>query len=70
MLILTLDRIVGGRAVLVDAQGDAWEIPSASLPDGSKEGDLVDMRLRRRKAMTKDLQQEIEHLQEKLKRLK
>ncbi len=70
MPILTLDRIVGGRAVLVDGEGEAWEIPSSCLPEGSKEGDLLDLRFRRRKAMNKELQQEIKDLQEKLKRLK
>ena len=70
MPLLTLDRVMGGRAVLVDEQGDAWEIPSAALPPGAKEGDLLSLLVKRRKGATKNLQREIQQLQEKLKNLK
>ncbi len=70
MPLLTLDRMASGRAVLVDEEGNAWELPAVALPPGCAEGDLLDIRLRKRKGATKDLQREIVQLQEKLKKLK
>jgi hypothetical protein len=68
--MLTLDRIVGNRAILIDEQGDEWEIPSSALPRGSHEGDLLNVRLKKRKGASKNLQKEIHSLQEKLQKLK
>ncbi len=70
MPLLTLDRIVSGRAVLVDEEGNGWEVPSAALPADCKEGDLLDARLRKRKGAGRQLEQEIQALQDKLRKLK
>ena len=70
MPLLTLDRIVQTRAVLVDEDGNEWEVPLPSLPEGSSEGDLLDVRVKKRKGASKDLQREIAGLQDKLKKIK
>ena len=70
MPMLTLDKIAVGRAVLVDEEGNAWEIPASALPEGSAEGDILDLRLRKRKGASKKLQNDIKALQERLERLK
>ncbi len=70
MPLVTLDRVVSGRAVLVDEEGNEWEIPAAALPAGCAEGAVVDMKLRLRKGASKDLERQINDLQEKLKKLK
>ncbi len=69
MPLLTLDRLLQGRAILVDEQGNQWELPSAALPPGAGEGDLLDVKLKKRKGSGQKLQQQIEQLQEKLKKL-
>ncbi len=68
--LVTLDRIAAGRGVLVDENGDAWEVPASALPEGCKEGDLLDIRLRPRRKETKKLAKDIQELQQKLMQLK
>ena len=70
MPLVTLDRVVSGRAVLADEEGNEWEIPAAALPAGCAEGAVVEIKLRLRKGATKDLEREIAQLQNKLNKLK
>ena len=40
--MITIDRIVGDRAVL-DINGEQVEVPAGALPPGAKEGDLLQL---------------------------
>lgn len=40
-MMYSLDRIEDGIAVLIDDNGDSVEVSSSALPEGAKEGDIL-----------------------------
>lgn len=41
-MLFSIDRIVAGRAMLIDEGGKPMEVPVAMLPDGMRAGDMVE----------------------------
>ncbi len=65
-MLVSLDRIEEGIAVLILEDGHMWLLPAANLPDGSMEGDVLDVILRRNPEETEKLTGRIHDLQERL----
>ena len=65
-LLVSLDRIEEGIAVLLTRDGHMWLLPSKYLPAGSKEGDVFDVILRKNEEETEALAGRIRDLQRQL----
>jgi hypothetical protein len=65
----SIDRIEEGVAVLItrDAEPVRFTLPLAFLPDGSREGDIVDMAFRRNVAATEEARRRVAEGIERLK---
>ena len=65
-LLVSLDRIEEEIAVLVTPDGHMWLLPAAYLPEDSREGDVLDVILRRNPAETAKLAGRVRDLQQRL----
>jgi len=65
-MLVSLDRIEEGIAVLVTKDGHMWLLPAADLPENAREGDVLDVVLRRNPAETEKLAGRINNLQQRL----
>lgn len=66
----TIDRFEGDFAVLLvrDNEDIKIDFPAALLPDGCKEGDIVDIEIGRDEQATADARERVAALLEKLKK--
>jgi|GEM_PF-299708 len=67
-LLVSLDRIEEGIAVLITEDGQSWHVPESRMPDGSREGQLFDVIFRINQQETEDLSERIGDLQRALLR--
>lgn len=67
---LTIDRIESGLAVLIgrDDGSVRLDLPLSLLPDGSREGDVLVLRLERDEAATAETRKRVSLLLDKLKK--
>jgi len=65
-ILVSLDRIEEGIAVLVTPDGHMWLLPAAHLPEDSGEGDVLDVILRRNPGETAKLSERVHDLQQRL----
>lgn len=65
-MLVSLDRIEEGTAVLLTRDGHMWLMPSEYLPAGSREGDVFDVILRKNEEETEALAGRIRDLQRQL----
>ena len=65
-MLISLDRIEEGIAVLVTKDGHMWLMPAEYLPEDSREGDVLDVILRKNPEETEKLAGSIHDLQRKL----
>lgn len=65
-LMVSLDRIEGGLAVLITEDRQSWLVPARYLPAGSREGDVLDVLLRRNPEATEELSGRVAELQNRL----
>ncbi len=65
-ILVSLDRIEEGIAVLVTPGGHMWLLPAEYLPEGSGEGDVLDVTLRRNPEETEKLAGRVHDLQQRL----
>ena len=65
-ILVSLDRIEEGIAVLVIPEGHMWLLPAEFLPEGAREGDVLDVILRRNPGETAKLAGRIHDLQQRL----
>ncbi len=65
-MLVSLDRIEEGIAVLVTPGGHMWLLPAAYLPEDSGEGDVLDVILRRNPGETEKLAGRVNDLQQRL----
>lgn len=65
-MLVSLDRIEEGTAVLLTRVGHMWLLPSEYLPEGSREGDVFDVILRKNEEETEALAGRIRDLQRQL----
>lgn len=65
-MLVSLDRIEERIAVLVTPAGHMWLLPAEYLPEGSREGDVLDVILRRNPEETEKLAGRIHDLQQRL----
>lgn len=63
---VSLDRIEEGLAVVVTEEGHSWHMPSEYLPEGSREGDVIDFMLRRNEEKREALAGRIRDLRREL----
>ena len=69
MMKATIDRIEGNIAiVLVGDEGIKLDIPLSLLPDGCKEGDVLNMSFERDVVGTEQTKERVSDLMEKLKK--
>ena len=65
-MLVSLDRIEEGIAVLVTPEGHMWLLPATHLPKDSGEGDVLDVILRRNPGETEKLAGRVRDLQQQL----
>ncbi|MBD3278765.1 MAG: DUF3006 family protein [Candidatus Aegiribacteria sp.] len=65
-MLVSLDRIEEGTAVLLTRDGHMWLLPSDCLPAGSREGDVFDVILEKNEEETEALAGRIRSLQHQL----
>ena len=65
-MLVSLDRIEEGIAVLVTPDGHMWLLPAGYLPEDSGEGDVLDVILRRNPGETEKLAGRVNDLQQRL----
>ncbi len=65
-ILVSLDRIEEGIAVLITRDGHIWLLPAAYLPEGSGEGDVLDVILRKNPGETEKLAGSVHDLQQRL----
>ena len=65
-ILVSLDRIEEGIAVLVTPDGHMWLLPAGYLPEDSREGDVLDVILRRNPEETEELAGRVRDLQQRL----
>ena len=65
-LMVSLDRIEEGIAVLLSREGHIWLLPVEYLPEDCGEGDVLDVILRRNQEETGQLSGRIHDLQQQL----
>ncbi|NOQ21791.1 MAG: DUF3006 family protein [Candidatus Aegiribacteria sp.] len=65
-MLVSLDRIEEGIAVLVTPDGHMWLLPEEYLPGESREGDVLDVILRRNPGETEKLAGRVHDLQQRL----
>jgi len=65
-ILVSLDRIEEGIAVLVTPDGHMWLLPAEYLPEDSGEGDVLDVILRRNPGETEKLARSVHDLQQRL----
>lgn len=65
-LMVSLDRIEEELAVLITEDGQSWLVPARHLPHGSREGDVLDVLLRRNLRETEELSGRVAELQRRL----
>ncbi len=65
-MLVSLDRIEEGIAVLVTHDGHMWLLPAENLPEGSREGDVLDVILRKNPEETEKLAGRVHDLQQRL----
>ena len=65
-MVISLDRIEEGIAVLVTPDGHMWLLPVEYLPEGAREGDVLDVILRRNPGETEKLAGRVHDLQQRL----
>ena len=65
----TIDRIEGKLAVLLIRNGESIKLnfPLILLPEGSKEGDILDIDIQKDEKETEDAKERVTNLIEKLK---
>jgi hypothetical protein len=63
LIHVSLDRIEEGVAVLITEQGASLSLPADCLPAGAREGDVLDLIIRRNPAETEKLADRVEELQ-------
>jgi len=68
----TIDRIEGTVAVVISREDESVRvnIPVSLLPPGSREGDILTIRIERDRAATEAAQERVSGLVEKLKKRK
>jgi len=66
IMMVSLDRIEEGIAVLVTHDGHMWLLPAEHLPEESREGDVLDVFLRRNTGETEKLAGRVHDLQQRL----
>ncbi|MBD3371031.1 DUF3006 family protein [Candidatus Fermentibacteria bacterium] len=66
-LLVSVDRIEDGTAVLVSREAHRWLLPAHLLPEGCSEGDVLRITLRRDPEETERLRRKIGDLQERLR---
>ncbi len=66
IILVSLDRIEEGIAVLVTPDGHMWLLPAEHLPEDSGEGDVLDVILRRNPGETEKLTRRVHDLQQRL----
>ncbi len=66
-MMVTLDRVEEGKAVLIDQEGDlSIEVPFKAMPQGSVEGDIFQVSISRRDKKTKQEKENVARLIRKL----
>ncbi len=65
-MLVSLDKIEEGIAVLVTPDGHMWLLPAGYLPEDSGEGDVLDVILRRNPGETEKLAGRVNDLQQRL----
>lgn len=65
-LMVSLDRIEEELAVLITEDGQSWMVPARCLPPGCREGDVLDVMLRRNPRETEALAGRVAELQSRL----
>jgi len=65
-VLVSLDRIEEGIAVLITRDGHMWLYPAEALPPDSREGDVFDVILRRNDEEKEALAGRISQLQQQL----
>ena len=65
-LLVSLDRIEEGIAVLISREGHMWLLPAEYLPEDCGEGDILDVIFRRNQEETRQLSGRIHDLQQQL----
>jgi len=65
-MLVSLDRIEEGIAVLVTPDGHMWLLPAANLPEDCREGDVLDVILKRNPEETAKLAGRVQDLQQQL----
>ncbi|OPL20001.1 MAG: hypothetical protein AVO35_00655 [Candidatus Aegiribacteria sp. MLS_C] len=68
MIRVSLDRVEEGIAVLLTEDGWTWNVPADSLPEGSDEGDVIDVVFRLNPRETRKLADRVAELQRMLLR--
>lgn len=63
---VSLDRIEEGMAVLITEQGASLSLPAECLPAGAREGDVLDLLIRRNPVETEKLADRVEELRNRL----
>jgi len=65
----TIDRIEGKMAVIIAGEENVkFDLPLALLPQGCKEGDVLDISIERNPEATKQATERVSSLMEKLKK--
>jgi hypothetical protein len=65
-IMASLDRIEDGLAVLILHSGHMWLLPCEDLPEGSGEGEVLDIIIRRNPEETEKITERIHDLQQRL----
>jgi len=65
-MLVSLDRVEEGIAVLLLREGHIWLLPDKYLPEGSREGDVFDVILTKNSEETEKLAGSIHNLQQRL----
>ena len=65
-MLVSLDRIEEGIAVLLLREGHIWLMPDIYLPEGSREGDVFEVTLKKNPEETGKLAGSIHNLQQRL----
>lgn len=66
-LLVSVDRIEDGIAVLLSREAHRWLLPADLLPDGCSEGDVLRVTLKPDRAETEKLRRSIADLQARLR---
>lgn len=66
IILVSLDRIEEEIAVLITHDGHMWLLPASYLPEESREGDVLDVILRRNPGETEKLSGRVHDLQQRL----